>query len=105
MMPAHVITRDGYSTVIKTTVQHSPEFWRMIDRLFALDALIDLRDPLDVASAIEFEHAFAAHLDARAEYAKSIAPGCAGKLTSALCSHHDRMIHEAAERAETEWVA
>jgi hypothetical protein len=104
-MPAHVITRDGYCTILKTTVQHSPEFWRMIDRLFALDALIDLRDPLDVASAIEFEHAFAAYLDAKAEYAKSIAPGCAGKLTSALCSHHDRMIHEAADRADVEWVA
>jgi hypothetical protein len=104
-MPAHIITRDGYSTALKTTVEHSPEFWRMIDRLFALDALIDLRDPLDVASAIEFQHAVTAYLDARADYAKSLAPGCAGKLTVALCSHHDRMIHEAAERAETEWVA
>jgi hypothetical protein len=105
MMPAHVITRDGYCTVIKTTVQHSPEALSYIDRFMALDALIDLRDPLDVANAIEFERAFAAYLDARADYAKSIAPGCAGKLTSALCSHHDRMIHEAADRAETEWVA
>jgi hypothetical protein len=104
-MPMHQITKDGHCTVLKTTVQHSPEFWRMIDRLFALDALIDLRDPLDVANAIEFERAFAAYLDAKVEYAKSIAPGCAGKLTVALCSHHDRMIHEAADKADVEWVA
>jgi hypothetical protein len=104
-MPAHVITRDGYCTVIKTTVQHSPEALSYIDRFMALDALIDLRDPLDVASEREFEHAFAAYLDARAEYATSIAPGCAGNLRNAFYSHTGRLRHEAADRADVEWVA
>jgi hypothetical protein len=104
-MAMHHITKDGYSTVLKTSVEHSPEFWRMIDQLFRLDGLIDVRDPTSVASDIEFEHAFAAYLDAHADYAKSIAPGCASNLTNALCLHSDRLRHEAAEAADLEWVA
>jgi hypothetical protein len=103
-MPAHIITRDGYSTVLKTTVQHSPEFWRMIDRLFALDALIDVRDPLDVTNEVEFDIAAIAAESAIAEYATSIAPGCGGNLRNAFYSHTGRLRYEAADKAETEWA-
>jgi len=104
-MPMHTITRDGYSTVLKTTVDHSPEFWRMIDELFKADAQIDVRDPLDVTSDIEFDHASAAANHARSEYAKSIAPGCAGDLSAAYRSHLNRIRFETADKADLEWVA
>jgi hypothetical protein len=104
-MPMHQITKDGHCTVLKTTVQHSPEFWRMIDRLFALDALIDVRDPLAVTTEVEFDVAAIAAECAIAEYATSIAPGCAGNLRNAFYSHTGRLRHEAADKVETEWVA
>jgi hypothetical protein len=104
-MPMHTITRDGYSTVIKTTVEHSPEFWRMIDRLFALDGLIDVRDPTEVADEIEFAVAAIYAQDAIRDYAASIAPGSAGDLNNALRSHLDRIRFEAADKADVEWVA
>jgi hypothetical protein len=101
-MPMHQITRDGYSTVIKTSVEHSPEFWRMIDQLFAIDALIDLRDPTSVAGVGEFALASVFALDAVADYARSLAPGCAGDLRAAMRAHVDRMRQVA---ADVEWVA
>jgi hypothetical protein len=101
----HTITKDGYSTVLKTTVEHSPEFWRMIDELFKLDALIDVRDPLATTTEVEFDVAAIAAESAIAEYATSIAPGCAGNLRNAFFSHTGRLRYESAERAEVEWVA
>jgi len=104
-MPMHQITRDGYATVLKTTVEHSPEFWRMIDELFKLDAEIDVRDPLDVTSEREFEHASQRAQHAIADYAKSVSPGCAGDLRNALYAHLGRIQYEAADKADVEWVA
>jgi hypothetical protein len=46
----------------------------------------------------------AAVQSAIAEYATSIAPGCAGNLRNAFFSHTGRLRYEAAERA-AEWVA
>jgi hypothetical protein len=103
-MPAHQITKDGYSTVLKTTVQHSPEFWRMIDRLFALDALIDVRHPEDVTSETEFAVASVYAESAIEDYAKSIAPGCAGDLRNALYAHLGRIQYEAADMADVESI-
>lgn len=96
-MSMHTITKDGYSTVLKTTVQHSPEFWRLIDELFKLDALIDVRDPLAVTNEIQFDLAALAAESAIAEYATSIAPGCAGNLRNAFYSHCGRLRYEASE--------
>ncbi len=104
-MAMHTITKDGYSTVLKTTVDHSPEFWRMIDELFKADAEIDVRDPLDVTTDIEFGHARTRAMHAIAEYAMSIAPGCGGDLSIAYRSHLDRLRFEAADTADVEWVA
>jgi hypothetical protein len=104
-MAMHHITKDGYSTVLKTSVEHSPEFWRMIDQLFKLDALIDVRDPLAATTEVEFDVTAIAAESAIAEYATSIAPGCGGNLRNAFFSHTGRLRYEAAERAEVEWVA
>ena len=104
-MPMHTITRDGYSTVLKTTVGHSAEFWRMIDALLRLDALIDVRDPLAVTSEVEFDVAAIAAESAIAEYATSIAPGCGGNLRNAFFSHTGRLRYEAADKADVEWIA
>ena len=104
-MPMHQITKDGYSTVLKTTVDHSPEFWRMIDELFKLDALIDVRDPLSTTTEVQFDVAAIAAESAIAEYATSIAPGCAGNLRNAFFSHTGRLRFEAADKADMEWVA
>jgi hypothetical protein len=101
-MPAHQIMKDGYSTVLKTTVQHSPEFWRMIDELFKLDGLIDVRDPLDVTSEVEFDYAMSRLNAAMEDYAETIAPGCAGYLSHALKAHLDRLRFEAADKADAE---
>jgi hypothetical protein len=103
-MTMHTITKDGYSTVLKTTVEHSPAFWRMIDALLRLDALVDVRDPLAVTTEVEFDVTAIAAECAIAEYATSIAPGCAGNLRNAFYSHTGRLRYEAAERA-AEWVA
>jgi hypothetical protein len=105
MMPAHQITRDGHCTVLKTTVQHSPEFWRMISDLFAADEHIDLRDPLGVTTEIEFGHARTRAMQAISEYAATIAPGSGGNLSAAYRAHLDRIRFEAADKAETKWVA
>jgi hypothetical protein len=104
-MAMHHITKDGYSTVLKTSVEHSPEFWRMIDQLFALDALIDVRDPADVAGVGEFALASVFARDAIADYAQSISPGCAGNLASALRAHLERIQQDADEAVELERVA
>jgi len=100
----HTITKDGYSTVLKTTVEHSPAFWRMIDQLFALDALIDLRDPTAATMETEFEAASVHAQCAIADYANSVAPGCAGSLRNALYSHLDRIAEDEAEKADSAWL-
>jgi hypothetical protein len=103
-MSIHQIAKDGYSTVLKTTVEHSPEFWCLIDELFKLDTLIDVRDPLDVTSELAFEHASQRMQNALSDYARSVSPGSAGDLRNALYSHLGRIRYEAAAMADVESI-
>jgi hypothetical protein len=98
-MAMHELFADGYSTTLKTTVRHSPEFWIMIDRLFALDALIDVGNPTAVTTAKEFETAFTNALRARSAYSESISSRSPSDLRNALYLHFKRIELDEKEEA------
>jgi hypothetical protein len=97
-MPAHAIFRDGYSTVIKTTVDHGDAEKRVVSTLLHLLELWNPDEPLATTSVRQFRAAIAAYDAAKRDLANLIADEPTG-LTDAFTQYLG-VIEEAEALAE-----